>query len=420
MRVLWFTNIPMPAVDRRTGKPTTGSGHWMSALLAALRSRPDVELGVATAYPGLPDLDFSEDSVRYFVVGQPRFRSHLGHGPGELAACGGLVDRFRPDIIHVHGSERFYGLLSARHLTSVPVVVSLQGFITACLPVFFGGMRSSEILRVDRLAELATGRGLLWGARDYAKGAEQEREILEGAKAFLGRTRWDRAQVERFNPGAAYFHVDELLRPEFSAEQWASQGCTRGRIFVTNAGNPRRGVESILEAVRTLRNRRDVELHIAGGLASRTGYGRFLLGRIARLGLSDHVHLRGYLDGPTLSRELLGSNVYVTASYVENSPNSLCEAMSLGLPCVASYAGGIPSLLEEGRTGLFFPPGDAALLAQRLEEVLSDDALATRLGAAARRVALERHAPARVVGQLLDAYRAVASGQASRSPGESA
>ena len=52
MRVLWFTNVPMPAVDRRSGRVTAGSGHWMSQLLDALRGVPGLELGVATAYPG--------------------------------------------------------------------------------------------------------------------------------------------------------------------------------------------------------------------------------------------------------------------------------------------------------------------------------------------------------------------------------
>ena len=64
-----------------------------------------------------------------------------------------------------------------------------------------------------------------------------------------------------------------------------------------------------------------------------------------------------------MTRELRRAHVFAISSYIENSPNSLCEAMQAGMPCVATYAGGIPSLVEDGRTGLLFPPGDAPLLA---------------------------------------------------------
>src|SRR5258708_2713571 len=102
--------------------------------------------------------------------------------------------------------------------------------------------------------------------------------------------------------------------------------------------------------------------------------------------------------------QLSRAQVFAISSYIENSPNSLCEAMQVGLPCVATYAGGIPSLVEHGRTGLLFPPGDAPLLADAIMRIFRDDDLATWLGQAARTEASERHAPQRVISQLLNAY----------------
>jgi glycosyltransferase involved in cell wall biosynthesis len=81
--------------------------------------------------------------------------------------------------------------------------------------------------------------------------------------------------------------------------------------------------------------------------------------------------------------------------------------MQVGLPCVASYAGGIPSLVEQGRTGLLFPTGDAPLLAEAIMRIFRDDDLACRLSVAARNAASERHAPQRVLSQLLNAYKNV-------------
>jgi glycosyltransferase involved in cell wall biosynthesis len=81
--------------------------------------------------------------------------------------------------------------------------------------------------------------------------------------------------------------------------------------------------------------------------------------------------------------------------------------MQVGLPCVASYAGGIPSLIEQGRTGLLFPAGDAPLLADAIIRIFRNDDLSVRLGDAARAEASERHAPERVLSQLLNAYKNV-------------
>ena len=71
---------------------------WVAdQLLEALREVPDLDLGVATAYPGLPDLQFDEDGVEYFVVGQGRFTSHFGARRSDLLACRDVVERFDPE-----------------------------------------------------------------------------------------------------------------------------------------------------------------------------------------------------------------------------------------------------------------------------------------------------------------------------------
>lgn len=408
MRALWFTNVPLPAVDRRTGRVTQGSGHWMSMLLEAVRQRGDVELAVATAYPRLPDLDFQEDGVRYLVAGQPRLRSQLGAHARDLERCAEFVRRVQPDIVHVHGTERFFGLLGARGIVSAPVVVSLQGLLSACLPVFFGSLRGRDIFAATRLVELLTRRGMVWDWLDFRRGARVEEEILRGTRYFLGRTGWDRSEAEARRPDARYHHVGELLRPEFSGPAWSPGASIPDRLMVTNVGNPRRGTETLLEAVATLARRRPgLRLACAGAVPERSGYGRWLRSRMTSLDLDGRVEWLGFLDARSLALQLGRARAYVTASVIENSANSLCEAMRLGLPCVASAAGGLPSLVQHGATGLLFEPGDAVGLAARLEQVLSDGALAARLGAAAREEATRRHDPAVVVTQLLHAYHEV-------------
>jgi glycosyltransferase involved in cell wall biosynthesis len=412
MRVLWFTNDPMPAVQRRLGRDAGGSGHWMTCLLEKLKSTPDVDLDVVTAYPGLKDDSFTDAGVRYFVVGQPRFQPFFGGTLRDLDGCAAIVREREPDVVHFHGTERFYGLLQSRRMIDAPGVISLQGLLGPYLSAHFGELGPIGLLRAERAVELATRRGLLWRYVDYRSAARREREILLGARTVMGRTEWDRAYLNSVNPDAEYRHAGEILRPDFRAAQWRLNRCERRTIIFTNAGEPRRGAETLLRALVVVRREfPDAKLLLGGGIGTRHGYERRLRRTIAESGLADSVELLGYLDSAAMARALTRAHVFSIASFLENSPNSLCEAMQIGMPCVASYAGGIPSLVEHNRTGLLFPPGDAPLLASAILRIFRDDALAERLGRAARVEATERHDPGAVLSQLLDAYAEAGAGR---------
>jgi L-malate glycosyltransferase len=121
------------------------------------------------------------------------------------------------------------------------------------------------------------------------------------------------------------------------------------------------------------------------------------------------VEFLGKLNENNMTAELYKAHVFVISSLLENSPNSLCEAQLVGLPCVASYAGGIPSLIEEGQTGLFFPAGDSAVLAERIRQVFMNDHLANTLGSQSRQTALIRHDPESVTRMVVETYETVTS-----------
>jgi glycosyltransferase involved in cell wall biosynthesis len=372
---------------------------------------PGIEVEVATIYPSIQDQQFEEEGVKYVAMGQAKWPHVYFQCPKrDLERCVDLIRERAPDLVHIHGTERFFGLMTARGLISTPCVISLQGLLGPYVPAFFGALSPAEIWRSHRFSELVTPRGLLWLRRAFIQGARQENEILAGAKAFMGRTDWDRAHVKAANPSADYYQVGEMLRPQFAEHRWELSECDRHSVIFTNAGDPRRGTEILLRAMLIVRREfPDAKLRLGGRIGTSRGYEHFLRRMIVDSGLENTVEFLGYLDGSAMSRALCRTHVFAISSYLENSPNSLCEAMQVGLPCVASYAGGIPSLVEDGRTGLLFPPGDAPLLAESILRIFRDDDLARRLGRAARTEASERHAPDRVLSQLLNAYHSVLS-----------
>jgi glycosyltransferase involved in cell wall biosynthesis len=408
MKILWFVNNPTPAMVQHAGRGGEGYGaHWTSALLDRLVATNRVELCVAAAYPGMRELQLSQNGTEYRVIAQPPRFPIFRARHKDIMQCAAIVRDFRPDLIHIHGSERFYGLIKSMGLTDAPVVLSLQGLLGSYARPqnYFGALWPFKAINSIRLIELPVRYGKLWQWLDYRHAAVREAKMLAAVDGMLGRTEWDHAHAQLHNPVAAYRQVGEVLRPEFYEAQWALGECERHTLIFTNAGHPIRGTENLLEAVALLRKEfPDIRLRLAGRISERSGYGRSLRRHIHTLGLQDRVELLGYLDGARIVNALKSSHAFVISSYIENSPNSLCEAQLIGIPCVASFVGGIPSLVEDGTSGLLYPVNDVVMLARQIRRIFSDDALAMRMAAAARAVAQRRHDPELVVAQLLAAY----------------
>ena len=104
------------------------------------------------------------------------------------------------------------------------------------------------------------------------------------------------------------------------------------------------------------------------------------------------------------------SGVFVLASTMENSPNALGEAMLLGLPCVATRTGGVPSLLEDKKEGLLYPPCDVAALTEALLQIFSEKVIASVYGDNARKRAMLTHDAARNVKELIHVYHRMMEG----------
>jgi len=117
--------------------------------------------------------------------------------------------------------------------------------------------------------------------------------------------------------------------------------------------------------------------------------------RIKALSLGSRVEL---LPGTSnIAPHLAEAWVFTLASTMEASPNVILEAMSMGLPVVATRVGGIPELVQDGKTGILVKPGDPEDLAAALVTVLTDESRRQAMGLMARQIVLENHALERMV-----------------------
>jgi len=160
-----------------------------------------------------------------------------------------------------------------------------------------------------------------------------------------------------------------------------------------------KGLEDLLDAVAAIRS--PVRLLVVGDGPIRGD----LEARARSLGIADRILFAGHQDPP--NDWLAAMDVFVLASTYEGFGMAALEAMAAGRPVIVARAGGLPELVEDGRTGILVPPRDPRALAEALERLLSDEGLRHRLGAAAREAARER-TEARMVDAYFRLYDAIA------------
>jgi glycosyltransferase involved in cell wall biosynthesis len=411
MRVLWLTPIQLPAAKR--SDPTAGG--WMEGLRQALQDHePDVELTIVSL-GRIRHEPFREGNAEYLRVSSAEPVGRLAELRGRWCArstqwgaveeCQRIIARKEPDVVHVHGTDSFLGL--ALEGTRVPAVISLQGIMHSYMKYVGAGLEPADWLRLSMTRQSMHGYGLLHTLRSYRSRARTELRIVTLCDAYMGRTEWDRAVLKAVRPDARYYHDDRILRQVFYSQVWRDPG-PEAPIFCTAGTSPLKGLETLLDAVIVLRGAlgRPVRLRVAGAVRG-SDLWPMVRRRLDDPRLRSSVDLLGVLDAPAIARELQRSSLYVLPSHIDNNANALCEAMLAGLPCVATFVGGIPSLIKHAETGLLCQGGEPAMLAEAIDRLLTDRGMAGSLGKAARDIALARHDPERIAHGVVDVYRDV-------------
>ena len=159
-----------------------------------------------------------------------------------------------------------------------------------------------------------------------------------------------------------------------------------------------KGYDVLIQAFTVVRNMyQNARLLIAGAGTLEDELEQLII----RLGLEGSVHLLGRReDVPEL---LAASDVYVNASLWEGLPVSILEAMSAGLPIVATSVGDIPHIVPPD-AGIVVPPGDPAPLATAICKILQDPQAAMRMGKNAKQLAVTQYSPSAWIDRLLRIY----------------
>lgn len=169
--------------------------------------------------------------------------------------------------------------------------------------------------------------------------------------------------------------------------RYTAPAATGNRILAIGRLVSKKGFPYLIEALALLRARGiRVECTLVGDGPQREQLDQ----QIQRLGLQDQVEITGLQPQPLVKQALRDAAMLVAPCIVgdggdqDGLPTVLVEAMALGTPCISTQVVGIPELVRDGQTGLCVTPEDPVALAQAIERLLGDRALAARLSANAR------------------------------------
>jgi glycosyltransferase involved in cell wall biosynthesis len=138
-----------------------------------------------------------------------------------------------------------------------------------------------------------------------------------------------------------------------------------------------------------------------------SSYGKYIKELIRRYQLEQHVTFTGILDEKQMCERYLKSHVFVCPSSIENSPNSLGEAMILGVPCVASDVGGVIDLLTHREEGFVYQTDAPYMLAHYVCEIFANDDLALQFSKKARIHAIKTHNKEENTKRMMEIYREI-------------
>ncbi len=123
-----------------------------------------------------------------------------------------------------------------------------------------------------------------------------------------------------------------------------------------------------------------------------------------------NVNICGVLSQEKLQKELIVSSFYVHPSYIDNSPNSVCEAQILGLPVIATNVGGVRSLVSDHETGFLVPANDPLMIASLIMKYWRNKDILQKISRSGSKIANIRHDPVKLKRDLLAIYNQIVKG----------
>ena len=312
---------------------------------------------------------------------------------------------FRPDVAHVHNLYPLFSpsVLVALRRAGMPVVMTVHNHFHTC-------PRWDHLLK-GKICERCLGgreyqcvlqncRGNLFESVGYALRSATARKLrlfIDNVAVVIALNQFAKERLVT----AGFDEERVVVLPNMVDVPATPIDASRGRYVVFSGRMcPEKGVATLLDAARRTP---EIPIRLLGGGPNFEEYSA---------DAPPNATFLGQLAGERVAEEYRGARFLVVPSlWFEGCPLVILEAMSNGLPVIASRIGGLPELVDDGVTGLLFEPGDAEELANMMRALWHDPASCRKMGQAGRGRALREHSETVYWNRLQAVYDASIRGQ---------
>lgn len=406
--VLWFS-------DHYFSNNSIITGGWVQSLAEILQGSNQINIIGVTR--GLSSQKQIEKTIYKGII---QYQIPPQKNPDEyIKFITSIIKDCSPDIIHVWGTEGIWLYLLVQCKLSIPILLDIQGLLFTCHYHFLGGLSVMEIIKSIHLKEILLPWRSLWGKKKaIGKRGMKEIEVLKKVKHISVQSEWVENQIRSLcNTNLFFYHTKITLRREFyNAVPWSYHNRKFAPIIYSscNAATSFKGLHILIKAIGVLKQvYPNIQLRLAGtidvGNRLLDGYSIYLRQLAKELNVDKNIAYIGRLNANEVIQELQRCDVCVVPSFVETYCLGFAEAMMIGVPCVASYAGAMPELAEHNKEALFYSPTDINTCAAYIDRIIQDANLALFLSENARKRRLEENSTDQILNSQLSIYEKVLS-----------
>ncbi len=369
MKILWFTS------SRVHKSKIYCSGTWVSGMIEALQIYyPELQIVLVTKGEVEGIVEEYTYCCKQWLLPKQENKSQI-----YVEGIENIIREESPDIIHVWGTEDFWGTLSFDTMApGIPCLLEMQGVVSTVADNFYGELNFKEFLRCWSIKEfLKPTSSLPFMRHNYASIINRERGIIKKFGNISVQSEWSKAYVKEINPNATLYNTGIALRDEFySASKWVFNKINQYSIFSTAITSlPLKGALTLVRAFSVVHKKYpNAKLFMAGSIEKgirKSGYRRLIDKIIKKHRLQDSIIFLDKLDATSLIKYYQNCQVFVNPSHVESYSMVVAEAMYIGIPVVASYSGAMGELGPEGSV-LYFPKSDYTMCAYLIQKLIED------------------------------------------------
>jgi len=378
MNILWLA--PIPLIDNKETHPAP----WIMTLANALQNEGH-ELTIVNNNNSIKNkiLKTRWNNINLVYLKTPKlkvdfitlYQLKIKIVHNYLAT---IVNDF--DILHIHGTEHQYEAMS--YGFKIPKVISIQGIMNEC----------KQYVPIKRYKQF-----LEWNLSAY-----YETKYLVKNNNYSCRTHWDSGYIKQHNPQANIYMIWEMIREEFFADNFSLK---KENILFVGGKNEIKGLKELLFAYNNSLQSFGLNLIVLGNCTKNDIEELIAENNLSNIKL-DNIDCRGMQDSIGMVKAYKDSYCLVHPTYIDNSPNSVCEAQLSGLPVIATNVGGLASLVFDEETGMLIDRKSSDIEVA-VKKLFNNDVLRNSISINSRKIARQRHNPNKILKQTIDMYTTI-------------